>query len=68
MKSLRAPLATLSEWLPDIGRLSTAFYLWIYFSSFPLSRQRRQGPMQNFAFPMQSLHEGKLKESFCKKE
>ena len=24
--------------------------------------------MQNFAFPMQSLHEGKLKKSFCKKE
>ncbi len=24
--------------------------------------------MQNFAFPMQSLHEDKLKETFCLKE
>ncbi|PWU76402.1 hypothetical protein DK867_03835 [Ochrobactrum sp. POC9] len=50
------------------GAISTAFYLWIHFSSFPLSRRRRQGPMQNFAFPMQSLHEDKLKETFCLKE
>ncbi|KAB2656019.1 hypothetical protein F9K94_16005 [Brucella tritici] len=50
------------------GAISTAFYLWIHFSSFPLSRQRRQGPMQNFAFPMQSLHEDKLKELFHMKE
>ncbi|EEQ93659.1 hypothetical protein F9K88_06320 [Brucella intermedia] len=43
-------------------------YIRIYFSTFPLSRQRMQGPMQNFALPMQTLHERNLKESFRYKE
>jgi len=43
-------------------------YIRIYFSTFPLSRQRMQGPMQIFALPMQTLHERSLKESFRYKE
>jgi len=43
-------------------------YIRIYFSTFPLSRQRMQGPMQNFALPMQTLHERNPKESFRYKE
>ncbi|PQZ26118.1 hypothetical protein CQZ93_19270 [Ochrobactrum vermis] len=51
-----------------LGAVSRALYLRIYFSIFPLSRQPTHGPMQNFALPMQSLHEDKLKESFYIKE